>query len=294
MTDAVPSTIPKNPPVAAAWMLGALTSFALMAVAGREISKELDTFQLMFFRSVIGVLIVVAIAAALPGGLRRLKTERLGLHVLRNGFHFVGQFSWFFAITVISLAEVFALEFTTPIWVALLAPLILGERMTKIRAAAVVIGFAGVLIVLRPGATEVGIGHIAMLLGALCFASALLATKSLTATETPLAILFWMTLIQLPMGLIGSIGDFVIPGPVTGVWLVVVAVCGLTAHFCIAQAFRHADATTVVPMDFMRLPLIAVVGMLLYAEPLDPFVFLGGAVILAGNYINIRGERRRR
>lgn len=284
---------PQNPLIAGAWMLGALSCFALMAVSGREISKELDTFQLMFFRSVIGVLIVVSIASMMPGGLRQFRTEKIGLHLLRNSFHFVGQFSWFFAITLISLAEVFALEFTTPIWVALLAPLVLGERMTKARAAAVAMGFAGVVIVLRPGLTEIGLGHIAMLIGAVGFAVSLISTKRLTGTETPLAILFWMTLIQAPMGLIGSISDFVVPGTETTIWLVIVSICGLSAHYCIAQAFRWADATTVVPMDFLRLPLIAVVGMLLYNEGLDPFVFLGGAVILAGNYINIRAERRR-
>lgn len=292
-SDAAAPGHPQSPLIAAAWMVGALTSFALMAVSGREIAKELDTFQLMFFRSVIGVLIVVGIASMMPGGLRQFRTEKIGLHIIRNSFHFVGQFSWFFAITLISLAEVFALEFTTPIWLALLAPLVLGERMTKARAVAVAMGFAGVMIVLRPGATEIGLGHIAMLIGAVGFAVSLLSTKRLTGTETPLAILFWMTVIQAPMGLIGSVSDFVVPGMETAIWLLVVSVCGLGAHFCIAQAFRWADATTVVPMDFLRLPLIAVVGMLLYNETLDPFVFLGGAVILAGNYINIRAEQRR-
>ena len=279
---------------AALWMMGALSSFALMAVAGREVSHELDTFQLMFYRSLFGVIIIVAIGAVLPGGLSRFKTQRLGMHFSRNVLHFVGQFCWFYAIALITLAEVFALEFTTPIWVALLAPLFLSERMTVGRGVAVVLGFAGVMIVLRPGITTLEAGHIAMLSGAVGFAFSFMLTKKLSRTERPLTILFWMALMQAPMGLIGSLGDVVLPGPMLAVWLVLVTVCGLSAHFCTAQAFRWADATTVAPIDFFRLPLIAVVGMVLYAEPLDPFVFIGGAGILTGNWFNIWYEHRKR
>ncbi|MDF1750534.1 MAG: DMT family transporter [Alphaproteobacteria bacterium] len=278
---------------AAAWMMGALASFAAMAIAGREISRELDTVQLMFFRSVIGLVLVVAIGSFLPGGLGSFKTQRLKLHIVRNLFHFVGQFAWFYAITMISLAEVFALEFTSPIWVAILAPLALKENMTKGRAIAVILGFVGVMIVLRPGLAEFGIGHIAMLIGAMAFATSMLTTKKLSATESPLTILFWMAVIQAPMGLVGSLSHFVIPGLTTSLWLLVVGLCGFTAHYCITQSFRWADATVVAPMDFFRLPLIAVVGMLFYNEALDPFVFIGGAVILTGNYLNIRYERKR-
>lgn len=279
---------------ASLWMLGALSSFALMAVAGREISRELDTFQLMFFRSIIGLVIVVGIGAALPGGLRRFRTDCLRLHVIRNLFHFVGQFGWFYAITLISLAEVFALEFTTPIWVAFLAPLIVKERMTVGRWLAVVVGFIGVVVVLRPGMTEFGMGHLAMMIGAAAFSISMLTTKRLGRTQEPLSILFWMAVIQAPLGLIGSVSDFVIPGGTTSLWLLAVGVCGLSAHYSITQAFRWADATVVAPMDFFRLPLIAVVGMLLYNEALDPFVFIGGAIILAGNYLNIFFERQKK
>ncbi|MDW3206569.1 MAG: DMT family transporter [Alphaproteobacteria bacterium] len=281
-----------NPVWAAVWMMGALTSFALMAVAGREISREMDTFQLMFYRSIIGIVIVVAIGAMLPGGLGRFRTGHFRMHLARNVAHFIGQFCWFLSITLISLAEVFAIEFTTPIWVALIAPLFLAESMNRYRAIAIAIGFVGVLVVLRPGVVEFGAGHIAMLIGSFAFSLSMITTKKLSATESPLSILFWMAVLQAPMGLIGSLSDFTLPGTESALWLIVVGVGGLTAHFCIAQAFRWADAMVVAPMDFLRLPLIAVVGMLLYSEALDPFVFLGGAVILVGNWINIRFARR--
>ncbi|MEC9265443.1 MAG: DMT family transporter [Pseudomonadota bacterium] len=288
----VPPARRANPLWAAAWMMGALTSFALMAIAAREISKELDTFQLMFYRSIIGIVIVVAIGALLPGGMAQFKTGRFRMHAVRNAAHFVGQFCWFLSISLISLAEVFAIEFTTPIWVAMVAPIFLAERMNRYRAMAIAGGFLGVLIVLRPGVTEFGAGHIAMLIGSFAFSLSMITTKKLSATESPLCILFWMAVLQAPMGLIGSVSDFTLPGLESGLWLVIVGICGLTAHYCIAQAFRWADATLVAPMDFVRLPLIAVVGMLLYGEALDPYVFLGGAVILAGNWISIRFARQ--
>ena len=284
-------SVPAAPLKAALWMLGALLSFSGMAVAGREISAELDTFQLMFYRSVLGFLIILGIAAA-TGGFGQFQTRRLGLHVSRNAIHFVGQFGWFYGVALIPLAEVFAIEFTSPLWVALLAPFFLGERLTRARVLAVVVGFCGAMVVIRPGFTEFNAGTLAVLVAALGFAGSTITTKRLAATEAPLAILFYMSLVQAPLGLLPSLGNLQMPGGVTWAWLVVVTLAGLSAHFCMAQAFRRADATLVIPIDYLRLPLIALVGMALYAEPLDPFILIGGAIILAGNYWNIRAETR--
>ena len=282
-------SLPTAPLRAAGWMLGALLSFSAMAVAGREISAELDTFQLMFFRSLIGLAIILMIAFA-TGGLGQFRTRRLGLHAGRNLFHFVGQFGWFVGVASIPLAEVFAIEFTSPLWVALLAPFLLGERLTRARGLAVGLGFVGALIVIRPGLTELSGGTLAVLIAALGFAGATIATKRLAATEAPLAILFYMALIQAPLGLLPSLGSLQLPSAVTGIWLLAVTLAGLSAHYCLAQSFRLADATLVVPLDLLRLPLIALVGMALYAEPLDPWILLGGVVILAGKYWNLKAE----
>lgn len=287
------NALPTNPVLAAVWMLGTVASFTIMAIAGRQVSEELDTFQLMFYRSALAFGIVALAVLFTAGGLRKVATARLPLHGVRNLVHFVGQFSWFYAITLISLAEVVALEFTFPLWIAVLAPVLLGERLTATRAAAVAIGFAGTMIVLRPGIASVSPGHIIMLVGAVGFALSSLATKRLTATDSVWSILFWMTLIQMPLGLIPSLGNLVVPSAAILPWLVIVAICGISAHLCMAKALRLADAIVVAPMDFMRLPLIAVVGWLLYAEGLDPWVLAGGAVILAGNFLSIHAERRR-
>lgn len=279
---------------AALWMTGAIASFTLMAVAGREVAVDLDTFELMMYRSLIGAVIVTAIGAA-TGRLPQVRTGRLRLHVVRNIFHFTGQNLWFYGVAVIPLAQLFAFEFTTPLWVALLAPLVLGEAMTRMRALAILVGFLGLLIVARPGLSPLGIGHFAAALAAIAFAGNLLATKQLSRTETVWTILFWMTWIQFLFGVVcaGIDGDIALPQMESVKWVVIVGLCGLTAHLSITSALRCAPASIVSPMDFARLPIIAVVAMVLYGEPLEIAVFAGAALILAGNIMNIRAARPR-
>jgi len=292
--DTLARPAPGGAPVAALWMTGAIGSFSLMAVAGREMASHLDTFEIMTWRSLIGFALVVGVGVA-TGRLGQVRTGRARLHLARNVCHFTGQNLWFYSLTLIPLAQVFALEFTTPIWVALLAPLALGERMTPARALAGALGFAGVLVVARPGLTPIGIGHAAILLAALGFAANVLATKALSRTESVWTILFWMTAMQAAMGLAcaGADLDMALPRADQLHWLIAVGVCGLTAHLCIASALAAAPATIVAPMDFLRLPLIAVVGMLVYGEKLELAVFAGAALIVAGNLVNVRAEGRR-
>lgn len=278
---------------AALWMIGAVVSFSTMAVAGRAVFEELDVYQLMFYRSALGLPLILVFAAFGKGGLRQFRTRRIGLHIARNLSHLVGQFGWFFALAVIPLAQLFALEFTTPLWVTALAPLLLGESLTRMRLAAMALGFMGVLVVLRPGLADVSLGSIIMLIGAVGFAGSLMATKRMTVTEKPLTIIFYMTLIQTPVGLLLAINDLHWPTPVTGLWLILVAILGFTAHFYIIRAFSLADAIVVAPMDFLRLPIIAAVGVLIYGEALELWVFVGGALVLVGNYGNLMAEHRK-
>lgn len=279
---------------AALWMTGAIASFSLMAVAGREVSVDLDTFELMMYRSLIGAVIVTAIGAA-TGRLPQMRTGRLRLHAVRNVFHFTGQNLWFYGVAVIPLAQLFAFEFTTPLWVALLAPLVLGEVLNRKRVLAVLLGFLGILIVARPGISPLEIGHLAAVAAAVGFAGNVLATKRLARTETVWTILFWMTWMQALFGLVcaGIDGDIALPQMASVKWVAIVGLCGLTAHLSITSALQCAPASVVAPMDFARLPIIAVVGMMLYSEALDVAVFVGAALILAGNLMNTRAGRRR-
>jgi len=278
---------------AALWMLGAIASFMTMAVAGRVLAPELDTFEIMTWRSLTGVVIVVVVVS-LRGAWHQISTRRFGLHLVRNVAHFTGQNLWFYAITVIPLAQVFALEFTAPLWVLVLSPLLLGEKMTSRRALAGLVGFAGILLITRPGAQAITPGLMAAAACAVGFAGTIVSTKMLTRDVSTLCILFWLTVMQAIFGLVcgGYDGDFAVPSAEMWPVAILVGLAGLFAHFCVTSALSIAPASVVSPMDFLRLPTAAVVGLLLYQEPLDPYVLLGAAVIFGANYANIRGSSR--
>lgn len=269
-------------------MSGAIVSFTLMAVAGRAVALDMDTFEIMMYRSVIGFTLVVAIVFAMQRQ-SDLKFRKLGVHGLRNISHFAGQNLWFYAITVAPLAQVFTLEFTSPIWALFLAALVLGERLTAIKVGTAFIGFIGILIVSRPFGGTIEIGLVTAALSAIGFAGSAVFTRLLTRTETIASILFFLTLMQFFFGLIfaGFDGDIAIPTQESWPWLALIAVCGLVAHLCMTTALSLAPAAVVMPIDFIRLPVIALVGMLFYAEALDWYVFLGAVVIFGANYVNI-------
>ena len=273
---------------AAIWMIGAIVSFTIMAIAGRTVSVELDTFEIMLFRSLTGIAIVL-IVGKYAGTLRQVSLNRWPLQIVRNVAHFTGQNLWFYAITVLPLAQVFALEFTTPIWVILLSPLLLSERITAVGLFTAALGFVGVLIVTRPDMSAINPGLIAAAMAAVAFALTAIFTRSLTKTESITTIMIYLTCFQAVFGLIcaGYDGDIAIPSADIAPFVVLIGFAGLIAHFCLTTALSIAPASIVMPIDFVRLPVIAVVGMAVYGEPLDFLVFIGAGLIFLANYINI-------
>ena len=286
--------IKSEPMKATVWMIGAMFSFSLMAVSGRELATNLNTFEIMLFRSIIGFLIVLAIGY-FAKTLAEIKRDRLGLHLFRNLAHFSGQNLWFLAVASIPFSQLFALEFSTPVWVALLAPLFLGEVLTKQRVLAVILGFAGVLIVARPDINQFDFAIIAAVACAICFAGSMMATKSLTSDQSITCILFWLTLMQLAMGLVATVfmGTIAFPEGINIFWIVIVGIGGLTAHFCITNALALAPAIVVIPLDFMRLPLISVIGFLAYGEAFELPILAGAGVIFIAILLNLKAEKQR-
>ena len=282
-----------RPMLAALWIMGSIAAFTAMAVAGRAVKGVHDTFEIMTWRSLIGFGIVLAVALA-RGRLGEVRTDRLPSHVLRNVVHFTGQNLWFYALTMIPLAQVFALEFTTPLWVIVLAALFLGERLTGAKAVAGALGFVGVLFVARPDFAAIDPGVVAALLSAVFFATTSVLTKALTGVESIVSILFWLTLMQLGLGIVagGWDGDLALPTAATLPWLALIGVCGLCAHFCLTSALSLTPAGIVAPMDFARLPVIFVIGWVWYDEPVALSLGLGAALIIAGILINLRAGNR--
>lgn len=271
---------------AALWVSGWLALMTLIAVAGREASRELDVFQIMLLRSVIGMAMLDPVLHR-GGGLAAIRSQRLGTHLGRNVVHYAAQYGWFVALTLIPLTQVIAIEFTMPLWVALLATAFLGEALTRRRLFAVVLGLAGVAIIVRPTASSVDWGQIIALAAAVGFAVALTLVKSMTRTEQTLTIIFWMLVIQSLLGLIPALVVWRWPSATVWFWMLIVAFCGTYSHYCLANAMRYADATTIVPMDFLRVPLTAGAGWLVYSERIDLLTVVGTGLILGANLVNL-------
>ena len=272
------------------WMGGAVLSFSTMAIAARELLAHMGAFQVLFLRSVVMLAIVLVIVAQAKDAVT--STRRLPLHVFRNVIHLGGQYCWVFAIGVLPLATVFAIEFTMPVWTAVLAFIFLGERLTRPRVFMLVLGVAGVVIILRPGFGFFHLGALVALGASFLYAGNMIATKELSGTDSPLAVLFWMSVVQTPLSLAAAIPGWVAPPASQLPWMILIGVGSYTAHYSMTRAFKLADATVAVPIDFVRLPLIAVVGALFYNEAFDPLIIVGAAVIFAGTYYSLSRERR--
>jgi drug/metabolite transporter (DMT)-like permease len=272
---------------AAAWMAGWLAAMVVIAVAGREAARTLSVFQIMEMRSLLGLVLLAPLVHA-AGGLVAMRSHRPGAHLGRNVVHYAAQFGWFFALTLIPIAQVVALEFTMPVWTAILAVAFLGERLGALRVLAVVLGLAGVAVIVRPGLDHVDPGQLIALAAAVGFSVAFVLVKSLTATESPVAIIFWMLVVQSAIGLVPALFVWRMPDATAWPWIVVIAFCGTYSHYCMAQALRHADATAIAPMDFLRVPLTAAAGWWVYAEPLDLFTVVGASLVLGANLLNLR------
>lgn len=274
----------------ALWMFGMVASLSLLAIAARELAPRHNPMELQVVRHGMSLLILAPFV--IRAGFRPFRTTNLKLQLFRNVSHFAATIGWYTAVTLLPLAEVFAIEFTTPVWVAVLAVLFLGEKMNVGRVVALVLGIAGILVILRPGFTDVGAGTWMMVATAFGFAIANACTKGLTRTDSILTVLLWMSMLQGLMAVVGASFEWTAPTVDEIPWLLVIGVTGLGAHYSLTKALTLADVSLVNPVDFLRLPLIAVVGFLAYGEGVDVLVLVGAGMIFVGNYYSIRRESR--
>ncbi len=268
-------------------MAGWLALMLILVVAGRETTRELNVFQILELRSVIAFVMLYPLIRR-NGGFAAMKTLRPMQHIGRNLVHYGAQLGWFFALTLIPIGQVVAIEFTMPIWTAILAASFLGERMTVWKISAIVFGVVGVIIIVRPATGEINPGQLIALAAAVGFGISVTMMKSLTRTENTVAIIFWMLVIQAAAGFFPTLHVWIWPSAYVWSWIIVIAFCGTFSHYCMARAMLYADATIVVPMDFLRVPLTATVGWLVYSERLDLLTVLGATLILTGNLLNLK------
>ncbi len=273
------------------WMALSMTAFIGMSVGSREMAETLSIRQVLFFRALVELFVILAVGRSLFPEVRR--AAKLRLHLARNLIHFTAQYFWTVGVVLLPLASVFALEFTMPIWVTLFAWLLLGERLSRPRLVATAGGFLGVLVIVRPGIGMVDPAAVLVLIAAAGYGLSLILVKRLTGHATPGAIVVWMILIQLPLGLVAALTDWR-PVALTDVpWMLLAGIGALAAHYGQAQALKRLDASILIPIDFLRVPMAAVVGSYFYAEAIDLWVCLGGGIILLSNFQAVMAERRK-
>ncbi len=268
-------------------MLAAMAFFTSMSVFIRLSAQEVDSFVVVFFRNFLAVVLLAPWLARV--GWNGLRVQRWGLVVSRSLFNVAGMAAGFTAITLIPLAQATALGFTAPLWTTLGAVLILGEVIRARRIAALVVGFIGVIVVLRPGFETLSTGALLALSNAFLLAITTLIVKRLTDTERPEAIVAWMVILQSPLSLIPAAFVWTWPSPLTWVWLFCLAGAGTIGHVCWTRAVQLAEVSQLQPLEFTKLPLVALLGFLIFTEIPTVWTWFGGAVIFASTvYISYR------
>lgn len=286
-----PRSFDPSPPVEAAlWMVGAALFFAGLSAVIRHLGAErlLHPFEIAFFRNLFGLAFMLPWLAR--HGLAGLHTGRLAMYGWRAVLGLASMLCWFSALAMIPFAEAIALSFTTPLFATIGAALILGERVRARRWSATLAGFIGVLVILRPSETALGLGELLAIASMALSAGVTLIVKNLTRTEPGDAIVTYMVLLMTPLSLAPAL--FVWQWPAAGVWpwLVAMGALGSFGHMCFIRSFALADASAVAPYDYSRLVFASAIGYLAFAEAPDLWTWVGAAIIAAAAIYIARRE----
>ena len=265
-----------------AWMLGFIINISIMAISIRELSLKYTSFEIQNFRNIFSIIIIILIFMVTKN--TNLNTFQLKNNFIRNIFHFIGQSAWTWGLTVLPLAVVFSLEFTMPIWAVIIAIVLLKEKITLNKICFLIIGLMGTWIIFMPDTKYIGFYNIIVLCSAITYAIAHNFTKKLTSTDSILSILFFMSIIQLPFSLVGSliIGNIQYNIMMEIPLIILLTVTSLLAHYSLSSALKYSDASIVLPIDYIRLPLIVFIGWYYYDEKISTNVVIGSILIIFG------------
>ena len=292
--------------VAAARTLGAspgtLRGMALMLFSGlciatmsacvRHVSVDVHPMVIGFFRSVFGLLAFVPFL--LRFGLKPLRTRRVGLHAVRGALNVVGMLTYYMAVSLAPLAKVTALSFSAPLFATVLALVVLGETIRARRVTALIVGNLGALIILRPGFVALDTGSLYALASATAWGLGMIVIKVLSRSESSLTITLYMTLVAMPLTLIAAVPVWQTPTLTQAAWLAAIGALASLGNLSVAQAFKEADLTAILPLDFTKLIWASGIGYLAFAEEPSPWTWFGGTIIFsAATYIAFRERRTR-
>lgn len=272
-------------------MAGAAVSFACMAVLIRICSQQVHAFEIAFFRNLFGLAFMLPWLLRGPG-IGQLATGRFGLYLLRAVLGIAAMLSFFWALTAMPVAGAVAISFTAPLFITVGAALVLGEVVRIRRWSATLVGFAGMLLMLRPGASTLHPAALAALFSAVAMAGSALAIKALSGTESSRAIVTWMVVLMTPLSLPAALLVWEWPEPATWVLLVATGGLGTVGHLLLTSALKTGDASYVMPFDFVRLPAAALLAWWLFAETVDIWTWIGAAIIFAATVYITRREAR--
>jgi drug/metabolite transporter (DMT)-like permease len=269
-------------------MLGTF-SFAVMIILVRKTSQTFGAFEITLWRALFGLAFMAPWLIRVR--LSRLRTARIGMHVWRNTLHVIGIVLWYYAIARINLTEGMALQFTVPLFTIAMAMVILKEPVDAARWTATIVGFAGVLIILRPGVTTISPVAVIVVVSAAFYAASNVCTKILAGSDSANVIVFYMNLIHIPLALVGVLATgWTTPGWSDLGWLAAIAATATLAHFCLAHAMHEADASQVMPVDFVKLPWVTLLAFLAFGEIPSFWGWVGGLVIFASVTFIVRRE----
>ena len=274
----------------AIWACLAAVSFATMAVSVRYLDGKFDAFEVVFVRALIGLIVIIPLVSR--AGFRKLKTTRMPIHFTRALFGTTAMAALYYALAATPVADVIALTFLIPIFTTIGAGLILQETIGRHRGAATLIGFLGALMIIRPGFTEISWPIFLVILSSGLYAAAWLCVKILTRTDDASVTVFWLNILMLPIAIIPASLSWVTPDWEDIIPLGIMALSGWSAHYCQARSFKGSDASALMPFDFLRLPIAAIMGFILFAEILDIWSWVGAIITFAAGYYITRRETR--
>ena len=260
---------------------------AVMVTGVKFLSDELNIFVISFFRCLFGLLIILPYI--IHKNIKSLKTTNFKLHLLRSFINCISMLCWFKAISLMPIEKATALGFTTPLFATLLAIIFLKEKIKIHRTIALLIGFFGIIIIIRPGHIDVGLGSYLMISASLSWAFVLIIIKQLSKKDSSFIIIFYMLIIMTPIMLFIALPVWKTPSIKELIIFFGMGLGGLIAHICLVQSLKIAETTLVMPFQYLKLIWASLIGFIIFSENPDLWTWLGGTIIfIAVIYITYR------
>ena len=271
-------------------MAASAALFGFMVVALRLATAEVSSFEAAFFRSLFGL--VFSLPLLIRPGIALLRTSNFRLYLMRGAFGALAMLTGFWAVAHLPLAQAVSISYTAPLFVTIGAVLVLGEMVHLRRWTAVIAGFAGVLIIMRPGAAQFSVDTFVALASAAFSAGSYISIKFMSRTEPADAVVIYMNVVIVPLALIPALWFWSWPDAIGWFWLLATGLFGTLGQVCMTRAYQAGDVSALIPLNFVQLPVVAICAYFLFGQKLDAATAIGAAIIVGANIYIARREAR--